>query len=208
MVSDEGFIAAICAEPDCDTHRLVYADWLDDHGQPERAEFIRVQCALAVSDKGHSPSLHGEWCQLCNLRRRETELLEAHREEWCALIPGYTIDAWSLDEPMPPFAYGARCQFRRGFVEHVTCTWDNCLRHLDAILRRQPVREVTLTTRPPDGSDLELCFTDTTLTRAESLRWPGIKFHLPARPYGTEYWLTQPENLTVTPPPPPPPENL
>jgi uncharacterized protein (TIGR02996 family) len=27
-----------------DTPRLIYADWLEDHGQPELAEFIRVQC--------------------------------------------------------------------------------------------------------------------------------------------------------------------
>ena len=41
------FLEAILAAPDDDAIRLVYADWLDDHGQPEYAEFIRVQVESA-----------------------------------------------------------------------------------------------------------------------------------------------------------------
>ena len=41
------FLEAICATPQDDTPRLVYADWLDEHGDPARAEFIRVQVELA-----------------------------------------------------------------------------------------------------------------------------------------------------------------
>lgn len=40
-------LRAILADPACDTARLVYADFLEDNGEPERAEFIRVQCELA-----------------------------------------------------------------------------------------------------------------------------------------------------------------
>ena len=39
--------AAVCADPADDAVRLVYADWLEENGQPERAEFIRTQCAHA-----------------------------------------------------------------------------------------------------------------------------------------------------------------
>jgi uncharacterized protein (TIGR02996 family) len=39
----EPFLRAICADPEDDTVRLVYADWLDENGDPERAEFIRLQ---------------------------------------------------------------------------------------------------------------------------------------------------------------------
>jgi uncharacterized protein (TIGR02996 family) len=42
-----GFLAAILADPKDDTPRLIYADWLDDAGEYDRAEFIRVQCELA-----------------------------------------------------------------------------------------------------------------------------------------------------------------
>lgn len=41
-----GFISDICEHPEDDSIRLIYADWLEDHGDPERAEFIRVQVEL------------------------------------------------------------------------------------------------------------------------------------------------------------------
>src|SRR5262245_47923625 len=45
VMSDESrFIVAMAADPDDDTPRLVFADWLDEHGQHDRAEFIRLQC--------------------------------------------------------------------------------------------------------------------------------------------------------------------
>jgi uncharacterized protein (TIGR02996 family) len=39
-----------------DTPRLVYADWLSEHGQPERAELIRVQRALARTEPWYDSS--------------------------------------------------------------------------------------------------------------------------------------------------------
>jgi uncharacterized protein (TIGR02996 family) len=54
MTDSDALLAAIRAAPDDDAPRLIYADWLDEHGQPERAEFIRlsVQCVRAsVNDK-------------------------------------------------------------------------------------------------------------------------------------------------------------
>lgn len=81
------FLAAIRAAPDDDAPRLIYADWLDEHGQPERAEFIRVQCELA---RRESPEL----------RKRESELLAGRRDE--------------LAEPLT--APGLQFRFWRGFV--------------------------------------------------------------------------------------------
>jgi uncharacterized protein (TIGR02996 family) len=40
------FLAAIVAEPDDDTPRLVYADWLQEHGDEEQARFIRDSIGL------------------------------------------------------------------------------------------------------------------------------------------------------------------
>jgi uncharacterized protein (TIGR02996 family) len=39
--------AAIVREPEEDTPRLMYADWLEENGDPERAEFIRLQVELS-----------------------------------------------------------------------------------------------------------------------------------------------------------------
>ena len=38
---------AVIASPEDDLPRLVYADWLDEAGDPGRAEFIRAQVQLA-----------------------------------------------------------------------------------------------------------------------------------------------------------------
>jgi uncharacterized protein (TIGR02996 family) len=40
----EGFLRAVAEEPLEDAHRLAFADWLDEQGHAERAQFIRLQC--------------------------------------------------------------------------------------------------------------------------------------------------------------------
>src|SRR5262245_16884034 len=47
MPEDTGFLRAIACDPDDDTARLAYADWLDERDQHNRAEFIRAQIAVA-----------------------------------------------------------------------------------------------------------------------------------------------------------------
>ena len=44
------FLRAIAENPDEDTPRLVFADWLDEHGHHQRAELIRLQIWLACAD--------------------------------------------------------------------------------------------------------------------------------------------------------------
>lgn len=56
VTSDEAaLLAAIIAQPEEDTPRLVYADWLQEHGQESRATFIRVQVAIAVIEESKEP---------------------------------------------------------------------------------------------------------------------------------------------------------
>lgn len=43
MTEREALLAAILATPEDDLPRLVYADWCDEHGEGERAEFIRTR---------------------------------------------------------------------------------------------------------------------------------------------------------------------
>jgi uncharacterized protein (TIGR02996 family) len=56
MASHKAFLQAVCEEPDDDTHRLVYADWLEEQGEDGWAEFIRVQCEFA-----RLPEYTAEW---------------------------------------------------------------------------------------------------------------------------------------------------
>jgi len=59
MTPEHAFLEAIKEEPDDDGLRLIFADWLEENGQPHRAEFIRTQVALARMDAGdlHRPAL-------------------------------------------------------------------------------------------------------------------------------------------------------
>jgi len=47
MTDGEALLAAIRANPNEHTLRLVYADWLEENDQPELAEFIRLQVRYA-----------------------------------------------------------------------------------------------------------------------------------------------------------------
>ena len=47
MTDEDAFLAAIADRPADDTPRLVYADWLDDHGHPDRAAYLRAAVDMA-----------------------------------------------------------------------------------------------------------------------------------------------------------------
>jgi uncharacterized protein (TIGR02996 family) len=67
MSDEAALLKAIIAHPDEDTPRLVYADWLDEHGRSVEAEFVRTQCRIAAI----SPA-DPEWAGLID---READLL-------------------------------------------------------------------------------------------------------------------------------------
>jgi uncharacterized protein (TIGR02996 family) len=45
MTHEEAFLQAIIESPEDDAPRLVYADWLEERGDP-RGEFLRLECRL------------------------------------------------------------------------------------------------------------------------------------------------------------------
>jgi uncharacterized protein (TIGR02996 family) len=68
MSQGNELLRAILMNPKCDTTRLVYADWLQENGDPERAEFIRLQVA---GPKGNRVDyLHREWRLFEKIYRR------------------------------------------------------------------------------------------------------------------------------------------
>src|SRR5579885_144501 len=117
MSADEAFRAAILEDPDDDGPRLIYADWLEERGDP-RGEFIRLQCALARMPAGDD--------RRGDLRARELALLREHEAAWA--------------EPLRPLASGWK--WRRGFVERVTTDARQFLTHAGTLFRLAPVREV------------------------------------------------------------------
>jgi uncharacterized protein (TIGR02996 family) len=72
---DDVFLQAIIESPEDDAHRLVYADWLEEKGQTDRAEFIRVQCELKKLFEG---DVRRQQLQA----RKEQLWWVAHREDW------------------------------------------------------------------------------------------------------------------------------
>ncbi len=120
MAADADFLRLILADPDADGPRLVYADWLDDHGQPARAEFIRVQCALAAlpADDPRAAALHA----------RADVLLEQHRVGWSGPLAGLAT----------------RWDFRRGFPEVVRMEARVFLARGEELFAAVPARHVEL----------------------------------------------------------------
>src|SRR5689334_19357683 len=118
MTDADDFLAAIIDRPDDDLPRLVFADFLEESGDADRAEFIRVQCELARLPAGHPdrPALAA----------REEELLRANRPRW--VVPASRLAQ----------------QFRRGFVEVVRTTADRLLAVAGRLFRTTPVRELRL----------------------------------------------------------------
>ncbi len=185
-------LAAVIADPEDVGVRLVYADWLEEHDEPERAEFVRVQVELAAwvgRDEEHCPKCGqhwrwrvgagwGEWsdCQgghrWCSvrylaLRRREQELIGAHGHEWCPV-------------PIRPF-HGA---YRRGFVEEVALTCAKWLAHGRELVRLAPLRVVRLTDREPHEFQGRYAWYDDRRTGD----WALAPHYLPACLYGQIDW--------------------
>jgi uncharacterized protein (TIGR02996 family) len=123
MNDGEALLAAILANPDDDTPRLVYADWLDEHDESARAEFIRVQIALV-----HAPTLA--------LRAREAALLATHETAWLS----------ALKAEKAPLYGEAHGKFRRGFIEVVWMSTTAFLERAKDLFTSVPLRELRLTT--------------------------------------------------------------
>jgi uncharacterized protein (TIGR02996 family) len=135
------FLADICAYPDDDGVRLIYADWLEEHGHPERAEFLRVQIAQA---NGEVRDAQGKL-----LLSRECDLVvllhEQFQEELCglraALPHGENEKRW--------IEWGSHGILARGFLERLTCTWQELEQHAVCLFGQQPIQAVRLTDKKP-----------------------------------------------------------
>ena len=108
----EPFLRAISEAPDDDAPRLVFADWLDENSEPERAEFIRLQVRLARAP------------QEIAIEQRCEELLRANWPKWVITLHG-TAALWTeftvSNRPTP----GAT-RFEVGNEDGLFDTWIYC----------------------------------------------------------------------------------
>src|SRR5687768_17776497 len=99
MAHHPGLLQAILNDPDDDARRLIYADWLEEHDDSDRANFIRIQCELARTSRFH-PETRARWAQL---KEVEQSMWDCHRTRWLRDLPD-VVGLW-WDTP-----------FERGFV--------------------------------------------------------------------------------------------
>jgi uncharacterized protein (TIGR02996 family) len=136
MTHDDAFLRAIIENPDDDSLRLVYADYLDERGDP-RGEFIRVQIALAGLPD--NDPRRGE------LEARERQLLEEHKDEWVGRIRDWVDGGWCFRRGMLAISINAPALlaisakpgeddwFRRGKVLEMHVR--RAAEHIDALAR-------------------------------------------------------------------------
>ncbi|HUR55777.1 MAG TPA: TIGR02996 domain-containing protein [Gemmataceae bacterium] len=115
---------AVLDHPDEDTPRLMYADWLDENGDPARAEFIRLQCAL--SEREHAAPVPPADADL----RRMLDLRRQMESRWLAEMP---------------LIYGVHwVGFRRGFPGVRVTSPTTLVRSARKVFAAAPVEAVTV----------------------------------------------------------------
>ena len=96
MSTGETLLGEILQHPEDDAPRLVYADWLQQHGDAEHGELIGAQCAFE----------HARGAQRTSLAARIRELVKRNRARWTA--------------PLRRAKLGTSWKFRRGFLDSGT----------------------------------------------------------------------------------------
>jgi uncharacterized protein (TIGR02996 family) len=188
-----GLFRAILAAPDDDLPRLHYADVIEPR-EPERAEFIRVQCGIAAIQREWNLAprtiTDAYWlAKNAALRRRERELGEAYPN--VAESPHNYLDVWAGDAAFGVARRGGHVEFSRGFPSRLTLSWADWHRHAAALLAACPIAHardgrVRLTTWPAFNYNLiehpagGWTFRRRTTHSPHVPEYPGVRFELPA----------------------------
>jgi uncharacterized protein (TIGR02996 family) len=154
MTDEAAFLRAVCEQPDEDGPRLVYADWLDERGDP-LGEFIRLQLKLARYRP--ADSRRPAW------ELRAAELWAAHGPAWLARLPRLPGVTW-----LPPFC--------RGFLEAAATTVPAFKAHAGAWFHTVPVRRLSLNVHFSGPEQLEALADDRHLARLSELCLDGVGY--------------------------------
>lgn len=119
MSDRAALISAIIDHPNDDTARLVFADWLQENGDPERAEFIRAQVEAATPPDAKRAASKPQ--------KRAAALLKKHEKRW--------RDAVGLP-------YGG--EYSRGFLTGLQFSNSSFAERVAAVLAVEPITEVRL----------------------------------------------------------------
>lgn len=123
-------LASVLANPDDDAPRLVMADWFDENGEPERAEFIRLQVKLAPWRGPHPFTTAEELVKTAasipteraaQMEARERDLWDAHAEGWFKPELAGILNTIRYKDQGVGYVLPAGF-VSRGFVAEVRCT--------------------------------------------------------------------------------------
>lgn len=126
MTEHDALLASILAQPEEDAPRLVYADWLEENGDAERGEFVRIEVELARTPPGTDEAER----RRLTLHNRRTQLLKKRSQDW-----------------LRPFLPHARePEFERGFVRSLAVTAHSFIQYADHWMAVTPLRRVKFLT--------------------------------------------------------------
>jgi uncharacterized protein (TIGR02996 family) len=137
----EALLKAVCDNPDDDTPRLVFADWLQEHGDEARAEFIRLQVYFAALYRG------GISCTATIPFGQKAESAAQNPDELRALERAIWAEHQQAFRAELPHIYGVAwfSEFHRGFVERMTVSTDvQLVRYADTVFANVPIRHVEI----------------------------------------------------------------
>lgn len=134
MNERQALLRAICENPDDDTPRLVFADWLQEHGEDARAEFIRTECEVARMATDDE--------RLNDLIRRAVELQQQFGKKWLSELPtfGTQLVRWTEGS-----SWLGGETFDRGFAACLFVQTAGLLaKHANALFSATPVRRLLI----------------------------------------------------------------
>lgn len=151
-----GLRRAICERPHDDTPRLILADWLEDNGQTEWAEFIRVQIAKATRPCHafmYSCYEHGDTCRCdTGLNAREDELIRFNTSGWLQEgLPEELLDGfgtWRQEWTTKIISKRSACRdltFHRGMINEISLSLKAFLKHAKDLFTEHPITKVVIT---------------------------------------------------------------
>jgi uncharacterized protein (TIGR02996 family) len=136
----DAFLAEIVGNPDDDNVRLVFADWLEDQGDTDRAAFVRAQVRLAHFDWRAMPATVERFPgERGTLQRQVDGLWRRHKDEWLAELPQ---------------AVRRVVRFQRGFVEVLGGSPSHVLKVTRRFWATHPIRELDISNGPGDLADV------------------------------------------------------
>jgi uncharacterized protein (TIGR02996 family) len=155
LPGSRGLLHTVAEEPWDEGLRLILADWLDDHGETARAQFIRLQV-----QRQRLPDWDRSYQSSDPLPAQEERLLEDNRGQWLAGLPhieGVSWDGWY--------------NFVGGLLENLWVAWGTLEVQVGELFAAADLRKLVVV---PEAVDLARAVSPALLNFVRLFKWGGI----------------------------------